>query len=83
MPVMKIITNYWAKPIPDRQFDWSAMEDGATRACADGAAPNRRRSKTSSGSFKRKPSGWRSKKGCHDDQGCRRNPYGRAGADRL
>ena len=25
---MKIITNYWPKPIPDRQFDWSAMEDG-------------------------------------------------------
>ena len=24
----KIITNHWAKPIPDRQFDWSAMEDG-------------------------------------------------------
>lgn len=25
---IKIVTNYWAKPIPDRQFDWSAMEDG-------------------------------------------------------
>jgi hypothetical protein len=24
----RIITNYWAKPIPDRRFDWSAMEDG-------------------------------------------------------
>jgi len=25
---MKIITHYDPKPIPDRQFDWSAMEDG-------------------------------------------------------
>jgi hypothetical protein len=25
---MKIITNHWPKPIPDRRFDWSAMEDG-------------------------------------------------------
>jgi hypothetical protein len=24
----KIITRYWAKPIPDRQFDWSAHYDG-------------------------------------------------------
>ena len=23
----KIITNYWAKPIPIRQFDWSAHFD--------------------------------------------------------
>jgi hypothetical protein len=28
MAAPRIITNYWAKPIPDRQFDWSAMEDG-------------------------------------------------------
>ena len=28
MTAPKIITNYWAKPIRDRQFDWSAMEDG-------------------------------------------------------
>ena len=25
---MKICTQYWAKPIPLRQFDWSAWEDG-------------------------------------------------------
>jgi hypothetical protein len=23
-----IITNYWAKPIPPRQFDWEAWRDG-------------------------------------------------------
>lgn len=24
---MKIRTNYWPKPIPDRRFDWTATED--------------------------------------------------------
>ncbi len=24
----KIITSYWAKPIPNRSFDWSASYDG-------------------------------------------------------
>lgn len=24
----KIVTNFWAKPIPPRQFDWSAHFDG-------------------------------------------------------
>jgi hypothetical protein len=24
----KIITSYWAKPIPNRAFDWSASYDG-------------------------------------------------------
>lgn len=24
----KIMTSYWAKPIPDRRFDWSAWYDG-------------------------------------------------------
>jgi hypothetical protein len=24
---MKIITDYWAKPIPTRDFDWCAMDD--------------------------------------------------------
>ncbi len=24
----KIITSYWAKPIPNRAFDWSASFDG-------------------------------------------------------
>ena len=28
MSAPKIVTNYWAKPIPDRQFDWSAWRDG-------------------------------------------------------
>lgn len=23
---MKIVTDYWAKPIPLRQFDWSAID---------------------------------------------------------
>lgn len=26
--VPKICTSYWAKPIPQRQFDWSAWRDG-------------------------------------------------------
>ena len=25
---MKIVTNFWMKPIPPRQFDWSAWRDG-------------------------------------------------------
>jgi len=24
---MKIMTSYWKKPIPDRQFDWQAIDD--------------------------------------------------------
>lgn len=24
---MKIVTDFWAKPIPIRQFDWSAVTD--------------------------------------------------------
>lgn len=24
---MKIRTNYWQKPIPDRRFDWTATEE--------------------------------------------------------
>lgn len=24
---MKIVTDYWAKPIPDRRFDWTAVDD--------------------------------------------------------
>ena len=24
----KIETSYWAKPIPDRRFDWSAIQSG-------------------------------------------------------
>ena len=28
MSAPKIITSNWAKPIPDRQFDWSAHYDG-------------------------------------------------------
>ena len=24
---MKIRTEYWAKPIPDRRWDWSAVDD--------------------------------------------------------
>ena len=27
-PAMKIVTDFWAKPIPTTQFDWSAVEDG-------------------------------------------------------
>jgi hypothetical protein len=28
MSAPRIITNHSPKPIPDRQFDWSAIEDG-------------------------------------------------------
>lgn len=28
MTSRKIITNYWLKPIPPRQFDWCAFFDG-------------------------------------------------------
>lgn len=28
MSAPKIVTNYWAKPIPDRRFDWTAHYDG-------------------------------------------------------
>jgi hypothetical protein len=24
---MNIVTSYWAKPIPDRSYDWSAIDD--------------------------------------------------------
>jgi hypothetical protein len=24
---MKIVTTFWAKPIPDRQFDWTGYDD--------------------------------------------------------
>lgn len=27
MPAVKIVTSYWAKPIPERKFDWSAVTD--------------------------------------------------------
>ena len=27
-PKRKIVTEYWAKPIPTRQFDWTAYYDG-------------------------------------------------------
>lgn len=25
----KIVTNYWPKPIPSREFDWTAYVDGS------------------------------------------------------
>jgi hypothetical protein len=31
MSAPNIVTHYWAKPIPDRQFDWSAHYDGDER----------------------------------------------------
>ena len=30
---MKIVTSYWAKPIPLRQFDWSAVDDNYDCDC--------------------------------------------------
>jgi hypothetical protein len=26
-PAAKIVTSYWAKPIPERKFDWSAVTE--------------------------------------------------------
>lgn len=33
---MKIVTNYWPKPIPTRQFDWSATDDNYEPGCPIG-----------------------------------------------
>lgn len=33
---MKILTDYWAKPIPLRQFDWSATTDNYEPGCPIG-----------------------------------------------
>jgi hypothetical protein len=30
---MKIVTDYWAKPIPMRQFDWTATTDDYDADC--------------------------------------------------
>jgi hypothetical protein len=32
----KIVTDYWAKPIPDRRFDWSATSDNYDAELVDG-----------------------------------------------
>ena len=32
----KIVTDYWPKPIPHRQFDWTATEDGYEPGCPIG-----------------------------------------------
>jgi hypothetical protein len=38
MTASRIITNYWAKPIPPRHFDWSAQVDGGDeRMCGWGS----------------------------------------------
>lgn len=33
---MKIITDYWAKPIPTDQYDWSAVTDNYEPGCPIG-----------------------------------------------
>jgi hypothetical protein len=33
----KIVTSYWAKPIPDRRFDWSAVTEDYEAWYDDGA----------------------------------------------
>lgn len=36
---MKIVTDYWAKPIPLRQFDWSAIDDDTYDGAEDSNCP--------------------------------------------
>lgn len=38
--LMKIRTTYWAKPIPDRQFDWSAIDDDTYDGAIDSGTRN-------------------------------------------
>lgn len=37
---MKITTDYWAKPIPLRKFDWSATDDDTYDGAPDSANRN-------------------------------------------
>lgn len=37
---MKIRTDYWAKPIPDRSFDWSAVDDDTYDGAPDSSTRN-------------------------------------------
>ena len=36
---MKIVSHYWAKPIPLRQFDWSAVDDDTYDGSEDSHCP--------------------------------------------
>lgn len=36
---MKIITDYWMKPIPIRNFDWSAVDDDTYDGAPDAHSP--------------------------------------------
>lgn len=36
---MKIVTEFWAKPIPLRQFDWSAIDDDTYDGAEDSNCP--------------------------------------------
>jgi len=36
---MKIRTSYWAKPIPIRAFDWSAVDDGTCDGAEESHCP--------------------------------------------
>ena len=37
---MRIVTEYWAKPIPDRSFDWSAIDDDTYDGAEDSSNRN-------------------------------------------
>ena len=37
---MRIVTEYWAKPIPDRSFDWSAVDDDTYDGAEDSSNRN-------------------------------------------
>lgn len=37
---MKIRTEYWPKPIPDRRFDWSAIDDDSYDGAPDSSTRN-------------------------------------------
>jgi hypothetical protein len=36
---MKIVTDFWMKPIPLRQFDWSAVDDDTYDGAEDSNCP--------------------------------------------
>ena len=37
---MNIVTDHWLKPIPDRRFDWSAIDDDSYDGADDSSTRN-------------------------------------------
>jgi hypothetical protein len=36
---MKVVTNFWLKPVPSRRFDWSAIDDDTYDGAPDSRCP--------------------------------------------